>query len=191
MRFFKKLYIISRYAYYTEFFSVGQPPMKGILITATLLYEENIYDLSGSRRHHAGSQSGGGRHVYRSHGGIRQSQRPVSHGAGDAPPGGRMAGRHCRSRWLRGKAAVFHLLRHRGGQLGHPGRLLAEPPHRPSHRHHRRGTPRRSQLLPAAGAGGLGGHADSAGQERRHLYRSGSRRRAAGHSTGVRHDGKQ
>ena len=43
-----------------------------------------------------------------------------------------------------------------GGQLGHPGRLLAEPPHRPSHRHHRRGTPRRSQLLPAAGAGGLG-----------------------------------
>ena len=31
----------------------------------------------------------------------------------------------------------------------------------------------------------------SAGQERRHLYRSGSRRRAAGHSIGVRHDGKQ
>ena len=48
-----------------------------------------------------------------------------------------------------------------------------------------------SQLLPAAGAGWLGGHADSAGQERRHLYRSGSRRRAAGHSIGVRHDGKQ
>ena len=70
-------------------------------------------------------------------------------------------------------------------------RLLAEPPCGPPHRHHRRGAPRRPQLLPAAGAGGLGGHDHPAGSKRRHFRRIRSGGGAAGHGAGVRDDGEQ
>ena len=41
------------------------------------------------------------------------------------------------------------------GQLGHPGRRMAGPPHGAAHHHHRRGAQRRAGALPPAGAGGV------------------------------------
>ncbi|CAN4022603.1 SHOCT-like domain-containing protein, partial [Dysosmobacter welbionis] len=49
---------------------------------------------------------------------VRQPQLPVPHGAGDEAPGGSLAEDRGGRTGLWGQAAVLHLLRHGGGQLG-------------------------------------------------------------------------